>query len=303
VPPWATHHCVLSAGKILAQGPLTRRAARHRAVHRPRVMRREALAAPTQPGGRRESVLIRVERANVWREGIAALRGLSLELRSGQCWVVHGPNGSGKSSCLQMLHGDLSVARGGRIVRAGITAGVPIARFKRRVGVVTPELQATHPRQARVQQVVASGLTASISYGDDAGSALRGLRVRRALRRVGAERLAQRAVRTLSYGQLRRVLFARALVAEPDLLLLDEPYTGLDVATRVRLQGLVESAVRSGVAVVIATHHAEDRPAGATHELELAHGRMLYRGPLRRQLPVHPQRRSRRAVASSKEGS
>jgi ABC-type molybdenum transport system ATPase subunit/photorepair protein PhrA len=85
----------------------------------------------------------------------------------------------------------------------------------------------------------------------------------------------------LSYGQLRRVLFARALVREPDILLLDEPYAGVEARTRTALRSLVDGYVDAGVTVVIATHHRDEWPRGATHELELAAGRVRYCGPLR----------------------
>ncbi|HEY6453255.1 MAG TPA: ATP-binding cassette domain-containing protein, partial [Steroidobacteraceae bacterium] len=85
-----------------------------------------------------------------------------------------------------------------------------------------------------------------------------------------------------SYGQNRRVLFARALVREPDILLLDEPYAGLDARTRVALRSLVERAIASGVTVIMTTHHADERPALATHELELERARAIYCGSIRR---------------------
>jgi molybdate transport system ATP-binding protein len=148
------------------------------------------------------------------------------------------------------------------------------------VGLIAPELQAAHPRHLRVDEVVASGLHSSI--GLDAPLRPARQRVRGALARVAAVSLLRRSVSSLSYGQLRRVLFARALVNEPDMLLLDEPYAGLDPRQRRALRALVERAIAAGVTVVIATHHVDEWPAGATHELELGGGQVLYAGPLRR---------------------
>ena len=91
-----------------------------------------------------------------------------------------------------------------------------------------------------------------------------------------------RAIRELSYGQLRRVLFARALVHEPAMLLLDEPHAGVDARTRTRLRSLVQQSFDSGVTVVIATHHRDEWPRGASHELEIAKSRVIYCGPVRR---------------------
>ena len=165
--------------------------------------------------------------------------------------------------------------------RAGLAAGVPIAEFKRRVGLVSPELQTLHPRELRVDEVIASGARASIGY-DGRISTRQRARLRRLLRRMrvcwhsSGARLA-----TLSYGQVRQVLFARALLAEPDILLLDEPYAGLDAHTRARLRALVDQALHSGVTVVMTSHHRDDWPGGVTHELQLRQGRARYLGPVR----------------------
>jgi molybdate transport system ATP-binding protein len=216
----------------------------------------------------------------VWREGSPVLRNVSLALHAGECWVIHGGNGSGKSTLIQTLYGDLGVAVGGTLWRAGVEPGVPIAYFKRHVGLVAPELQAAHPRYLRVDEVVASGLASSVGYASPRLPDHE--RLRRALARVGAASLLHRTVRSLSYGQLRRVLFARALVHEPDILLLDEPYAGLDAGQRASLRKLVERAVTTGVTVMLATHHEDEWPMGATHELELAGGQARYSGALRR---------------------
>jgi len=297
-PAAATHWCKLHAGRLTTTRLPHRRRPGAPPHPPPRPPSRRGIpriahprALPAGPGARAglrtESAaaemaapLVELERASVWREGAAALQRVSLALHAGQCWVVHGANGSGKSTLIQTLYGDLGVAAGGTLRRAGMQPGVPIAHFKRRVCLVAPELQAAHPRHLRVDEVVASGLVSSIGY--DGARRPRGERLRRALARVGAAGLLHRTLRSLSYGQLRRVLFARALVHEPDILLLDEPYAGLDAGHRAALRALVERALASGVTVVLATHHADEWPVGATHELELAGGRVRYSGPLRR---------------------
>jgi molybdate transport system ATP-binding protein len=93
--------------------------------------------------------------------------------------------------------------------------------------------------------------------------------------------LALRTLRELSYGQLRRVLFARAWVRHPDLMLLDEPFSGVDGPTRLSLRSHVEALVADGVAVVMTTHHRTEWPDCVTHELELAGGEARYCGPVR----------------------
>jgi len=274
IPRHATHLCRIGGGRILTRRRVTKpqraSVARRRAAPRREASDKRADAQP----------LITLCSATVWRAGIAVVKKVSLEIRSGDCWVVHGANGSGKSSFIQLLYGDLGPARGGSIVRAGIESGVPLELFKRRVGLVAPEMQALHPRYLGADEVVASGRHASIGLNGALPSAER-VAIKRSLRSVGAGKLEQRAIRTLSYGQMRRVLFARALVHGPDMLLLDEPYAGIDPATRASLRTLVERKLQSGVTIVMATHHRDEWPTATSHELEIDRSRVVYCGPVR----------------------
>lgn len=240
------------------------------------------VSASSATRSRREqpAPLVRLAHARLYLDGRAVLGDISLELRRAQCWVLHGPNGSGKSSLLRAIHGDYAVAAGGTIERAGIGPGVPLETFKRRVGFVAPHLHADLPRHLTVAEVVQSGRHASIGLNDPPDIADRAA-ARRALAFFGLTGLAERALRELSYGQVRRVLFARAWVGEPELVLLDEPFAGIDAPTCSALLGHVERLVARGTAVVMATHHPEEWPCCVTHELELHGGRSRYCGPVR----------------------
>jgi len=281
VPAVATHLCRIERGRITARRALTVRW--HRAARaRLRAARPadRARATGARAGARREA-LVSLRRASAWREGVRVLHDLALDVCRGDCWLVHGANGSGKSTLVQMLYGDLGVASGGTISRQGIEPGVPLQSFQRHVGLIAPELQAIYPRHLPVLDLVASGIHASVGLNSDL-LASEQTRARRALLRVGAGALAARTVRTLSYGQLRRVLFARALINEPNILLLDEPYAGLDARTHAALRSLVERAIADGTTIVMTTHHRDEWPVLATHEIELARGRARYCGVIRR---------------------
>jgi molybdate transport system ATP-binding protein len=271
VPAGVTHVAQLAGGRLRtgAWRPPARRSA---AVSRAWASARVRPAAPR---------LLRLRDGSVWRDGRAVLRGVSLELARGERVVVHGANGSGKSTLLGTLYGEHAVASGGELWRRGVPPGTPLHAFQRRVGRVSPELQLALPRQLDATETVVTGLRGSFGL-DAAVTAAERRRARQALRRVGALALAARGFGTLSYGQARRVLFARALAGAPCLLLLDEPYTGLDRATRHALQALLQSASLATLAIVMATHHADDWPPGVTQELELAGGVVRYRGRARR---------------------
>jgi ABC-type molybdenum transport system ATPase subunit/photorepair protein PhrA len=127
-----------------------------------------------------------------------------------------------------------------------------------------------------VMEVVASGRYASIGL-NEAITARDRRHAERALRRFGLFGLRNRTLAELSYGQARRVLFARAWAREPRLALLDEPFAGLDRATRADLTRRLNSWLADGGSCVIATHHREEWPARTTHVLELQSGRAIQR--------------------------
>lgn len=194
--------------------------------------------------------------------------------------MIHGRNGSGKTTLLRTLYGDHGVASGGRIQRAGIVPGVPLQEFKEKVGIVAPHLQADHPQELTVAEVVQSGRYASVGL-NEAPSAADRAAAKRSLAFLGLSALAERPIKEISYGQLRRVLFARAWACRPSLLLLDEPFSGLDTPTRLSLMAHVAAMAASGTAVVMTTHYRAEWPSCVTHELELSGGRAVYCGPVR----------------------
>jgi molybdate transport system ATP-binding protein len=279
VPASVTHALVLERGRIVYRGKL-RRAPLQRWLNSAHDEVAPAPALPRNRRRRRPGLLVRLTNADVHLDEHRALRGVSLEVHPGECWVVHGRNGSGKTTLLRTLYGDHGVAVGGRIERAGIEPGVPLQEFKQRVGFVAPHLQADHPQHLSVAEVVQSGRHSSIGLNDPPTAADRAA-ARRSLAFFGLSELATRTLRELSYGQLRRVLFARAWVRHPDLLLLDEPFAGVDGPTRRSLRSHIEAMVADGTAVVMTTHHRPEWPDGVTHELELSGGEARYCGPVR----------------------
>ncbi|MFL6604797.1 MAG: ATP-binding cassette domain-containing protein [Steroidobacteraceae bacterium] len=286
VPASATHALVLEKGRVVYRGVM-RNAPLRKWLNKDAPIPHHSRfpgKAPSRkgPSQRRAagSALIRLTGASVYLNENRVLENLSFEVRPGDCWVVHGHNGSGKTTLLRMLYGDHGVASGGRIERAGIVPGVPLQEFKRKVGIVAPHLQADHPQELTVAAVVQSGRHASIGLNDAPNAADRAA-ADRSLEFFGLSELASWTLAELSYGQLRRVLFARAWACRPTLLLLDEPFSGVDSPTRLSLMAHAAAMVASGTAVVMTTHHRSEWPACVTHELHLANGRAIYCGPVR----------------------
>jgi molybdate transport system ATP-binding protein len=236
--------------------------------HRPR---RHAPSARIKRSG---AVLVQLIDVDLFVEYRPVLRAVNWQLRRGEHWSVFGANGAGKSSFLKLLYGDLSPATGGKIVRAGLAAGAPISEWKKRVGYVSPELQSLYAVDVAVLELVASGRHSSIGLAQPMTAADKKA-ARRWLKFFKLLSVAARRPRELSYGQLRRALIARAMAADPQILLLDEPLTGLDPKQRAAIKRLLVRLMQRQLTVVAAVHHAEDLPRGMTRALHL-HKRQVH---------------------------
>jgi len=203
------------------------------------------------------AALVRISSATIFRDYRPVIRDLNWTLLPGEHWAVLGANGSGKSTLLSLIYGDLHPALGGTIERAGLAVGDRIEDWKRRVAWVSPELQADHFAAHSLEEVVISGRYASVGLNAPPTAADR-RSARRWLEYFGIAELRDRGPRSVSYGQMRLALFARAMANEPELLLLDEPCTGLDGDVRERVLHEIERLARSGTQIVMAVHDAED---------------------------------------------
>jgi molybdate transport system ATP-binding protein len=272
VPESMTHLLELEQGVVTRSGALRANRARELLQQDARAFHSRESRVKSRPRSRR--ILVALRNADVHVDEAQVLGGIDLEVRAGDCWVVHGPNGSGKSTLLRTIYGDHAVASGGAVVRAGIVPGVPLEQFKLRTAYVAPHLQTWQAPRMPVMEVVASGRYASIGL-NEAITATDRKHAERALRRFGMFALRKRTLAEMSYGQARRILFARAWAREPRLALLDEPFAGLDRATRADLTRRLNQWLADGGSCVIATHHREEWPANTTHVLELKAGRVI----------------------------
>lgn len=198
-------------------------------------------------------------------DGREMVRDLTFRVREGQHTAVLGPNGAGKSTLLDLLtfRRRPYCGRDGRArVEVFGRSDWDVFALRERLGVVSADLHARFLRrrgEVPGWEAVASGFFASpgIPVGEEAGEAERTAAVR-ALRRMNAERLAEKRMRTMSHGEVRRVLIARALAPDPEALLLDEPTAGLDLAGRRRLTEILRDLARTGTTIILTTHRVEE---------------------------------------------
>ena len=255
------------------------RDARERAAQAASAASARAAGGETAAAPRGELPLVELTRADVWLAGRRVLHDVTWRLMPGEHWLVTGPNGAGKSSFLRVLHGQLRPALGGAVTWPALKNPRDVWELRKHVAWVSAELQAAYRYPTTVRACIASGFTSSVG-ATRRPTADEARRVEELLEELELMPLAERLLSTLSYGQARRALLGRLLANRPRVLLLDEPWEGLD-APMARLTNVVlERVAADGTQLVCASHLATHR-SHFTHELALAEGRVVHSGRTR----------------------
>jgi iron complex transport system ATP-binding protein len=209
------------------------------------------------------------------------LDSVEWRVEAGQHWVILGANGSGKTSLLSVLTGYLAPTAGTIRVLGETYGRADWRELRTRIGLVSSSIRQLMPPHENALNAVASGRRAMIGMWGEVGEA-EARRAAEILREVEAEYLSERPWRFLSQGERQRVLIGRALMADPRLLVLDEPCAGLDPVAREHFLAFIERMLgHAGGAptLVLVTHHVEEIVAGFSHVLVLRAGRVLAAGP------------------------
>ena len=221
--------------------------------------------------------------------GVSVVRGdttilddVSWDVEEGQRWVVLGPNGAGKTTLLQLASARIHPTTGVVGILGEVLGTVDVFELRPRIGLASAALAERIPPNERVRDVV---LTASYGVVGRWREAYDGLDEGRAddlLKTLGADHLAARRFGTLSEGERKRVQIARALMTDPELLLLDEPAAGLDLAGREALVRTLSDLALDpyAPASVLVTHHVEEVPPNFTDVLLIRDGRIVAQGPI-----------------------
>jgi iron complex transport system ATP-binding protein len=215
-------------------------------------------------------------------QGTVVLHDVDWTARRDERWVVLGPNGSGKTSILRLLSFVRSPSRGTVTVLGDTYGAIDVRRARRRIGFASSALLQQLRPTLRAHDVVVTGADAALepwwSTYDDAQHA----RADALLELVGCAGHSDQELGTLSEGERKRVLVARLLMAEPELLLFDEPCAGLDLGGREALVAVLGELARApdGRPVVLVTHHLEEIPPGFSHVLLLRAGAVVTAGPI-----------------------
>jgi iron complex transport system ATP-binding protein len=229
-----------------------------------------------------EDLVISMRGVGVRRGEKHLLRDVDWDVELDERWVVLGPNGAGKTTLLQIIAAAMHPTSG-RVHLLGERIGkVDVFELKPRIGLASASLAVRIPPGERVTDIVVSAGYAVVGRWREAYGRLDVRRAAALLGTLGAEHLADRTFGTLSEGERKRVQIARALMTDPELLLLDEPAAGLDLGGREDLVARLSRLAMDpdSATMVLVTHHVEEIPPGFTHALLLADGRVQASGLL-----------------------
>jgi iron complex transport system ATP-binding protein len=224
---------------------------------------------------------IELRNATVVSEGNTILDRLSFCLRSDEHACILGPNGSGKSTLVRLIAGDVAaVYTEPPSVKLFGNERWNLFDLRYRLGIVSDTLQSLHAVGVSALEVVLSGFYGSVGLPPRAEPSRDMIeKVHDAAGRLGVLQILGRRASTLSSGELRRILVARALVHDPDMLLLDEPYSSLDLAAKSIFADSVRSLAASGHAIVLVTHDLSEISPEIERVILLKDGRVFADGP------------------------
>ena len=288
IPPGVTHGLVVQGYRVVAQGPLkevleggqAKGAWQWEEDFVPVALPSEPVVL-SPPPAQETPALVEMKDVHIRYGKHDILQGVDWTIRKGEHWVIMGKNGSGKSTLLSLILGDNPQGYANDIRLFGVPrgSGESIWEIKERIGYVSPEFHAYFPWRMSCYDVLCSGFFDSIGLYRTCSEEQRET-ASRWLGQMGLEEYRKKPFHSISDGEQRMVLLARALVKRPVLLILDEPCQGLDLSHRKRFMERVDEAgTRMNATIIYVTHIPEEVPSLTTHRLVLDAGRVVEKGP------------------------
>lgn len=229
-----------------------------------------------------DRLVLDIQNVCVIRDGKTILGPLTWSVKHGEHWVVLGPNGAGKSTLFALAGSLIHPSQGRATILESVMGAVDVFELRPRIGITSNAIVELIPEHESVLNVVMTSAYAIVGRWQESYDLWDESRAMSLLTILGVRELRDRRFGTLSEGEKKRTLIARAMMPNPELLLLDEPAAGLDLGGREdllrRLTALATDPASPSTIVV--THHVEEIPRGATHCLLLREGLAIALGPL-----------------------
>jgi iron complex transport system ATP-binding protein len=228
------------------------------------------------------SDVLELASVSVVRGGNTLLDDITWDVAEGERWVVLGPNGAGKTTLLQLASGRMHPTTGVVGILGEVLGAVDVFELRPRIGLASAALAERLPAGERVHDIVVTASYGVVGRWRERYDDLDHERAARLLDALGMTGFADRTYGTLSEGERKRVQIARALMTDPELMLLDEPAAGLDLGGREDLVRRLADLAADPAApsLVLVTHHVEEIPPGFSHVLLLRGGRVVASGPI-----------------------
>ncbi|MFI0820042.1 ABC transporter ATP-binding protein [Streptomyces sp. NPDC021098] len=219
---------------------------------------------------------------SVVRDGRALVDDVSWSIKEGERWVILGPNGAGKTTLLNLASSYLYPSTGSARILGEQLGAVDVFELRPRIGMAGIAMAEKLPRAQTVLQTVLTAAYGMTAHWQEDYDQVDEVRARAFLDRLGMNEYLDRKFGTLSEGERKRTLIARAMMTDPELLLLDEPAAGLDLGGREDLVRRLGRLARDPYApsMIMVTHHVEEIPPGFTHVLMVRQGKVLTAGPI-----------------------
>ncbi|MCP3798147.1 ABC transporter ATP-binding protein [Allokutzneria sp. A3M-2-11 16] len=246
------------------------------------VTERAAMQATAGDGVDVTDLVVRMDGVGVRRARTSLLRKVDWRVELDERWVVLGPNGAGKTTLLKLAGADMHPTTGQVNVLGEKIGRTDVFELRPRIGFCSAALAARVPGEEQVRDLVVSAGYAVLGRWREQYDSMDTDRADELLKAMGIAHLGDRTFGTLSEGERKRTLIARALMTDPELLLMDEPAAGLDLGGRedlvMRLSALAMDP--DAPAMVLVTHHVEEIPPGFTHAMLLREGGVVAQGLL-----------------------
>ena len=226
---------------------------------------------------------LELRNVSVVRDGRYILKSVDLDIMKGENVAVIGPNGSGKTTLIKLLRGDIHPYYDEDSPASMRIFGMErwnLFDVRSRMGVVSMDLQNMFRTDTKVYEVICSGFFNSLDvFRNHTVTEEMVSKVHSCALMMGIDDLLTREIENLSLGEMRRALIARAMVTDPDLLVLDEPMTGLDIVMKSKFRAMFDILIEKGVSIVMITHELTDIPTSVRRIVMIRDGEVFSDGP------------------------